>query len=144
MYEQFGISNDFVCHSSWALLEFRSRKSRSAASVCRFSLLLWPLRLPFPVLLGQQNCKFAGGKNLYKLSIKCTTTWITAHVYMAISMLIIYTYAPNISGRHNKGPLRPISGQIRVGDDGHTLGDNVANCFRTSRPDSDGPENQLS
>lgn len=43
-----------------------------------------------------------------------------------------------------KGHCEPILGQIRVGDDGHTLGDNVANCFRTFRPDSDGPENQLS
>lgn len=64
-------------------------------------------------------------------------------LYMAISMQIIYTYVDNIlsqiAGRVQAGAGRRrqaeagIGRQRHVGDDGHTSGDNVANCFRTLR-----------
>lgn len=48
------------------------------------------------LLLPKIQLQIAGDKNLYKLSIKCITSRITVNAYMAISMQIIYTYAPNI------------------------------------------------
>lgn len=77
--------------------------------------------------------QIAGGKNVYKLSIKCITSRITVNAYSTWQFPCkLYTLTWTIYCPTEQGGCRQaeagIGRQRHVGDDGHTLGDNVANC----------------